>query len=134
MHCLAANPDKCERLLQVRTLAASWVLFLVQRGATIVCACSGRARYRKVWRSAAQEVDAVAPSGPVGHEELAHMPYLEACLKVTALVDCLFVVCAGHAITSLRAVSPKNLQEVLSCRAPCAWACCFEVGTCSCRS
>ena len=29
-----------------------------------------------------QEVDAVAREGAVGHDELARMPYLDACLKV----------------------------------------------------
>ena len=27
----------------------------------------------------------MAPAGPVGHEELARMPYLEACFRVAAL-------------------------------------------------
>ena len=59
-----------------------------------------RARVKELWDAAAQEVDAVAPRGPVRHEELAHMPYLEACLKVIAFADCVW-----HDIIALHEVA-----------------------------
>ena len=40
VHCLAANPDKCERLLQARTLDAHDYLRPVGRTAVVVCARS----------------------------------------------------------------------------------------------
>ena len=54
----------------------AWVCFPVsERVPRLSAAADVRA-------SLVQEVDAVAREGAVGHDELARMPYLDACLKV----------------------------------------------------
>ena len=60
----------------------------------------------------------MAPRGPVGHEELARMPYLEACLKVAALVTLNGV--AAHADNTLRAAAALPCMVGFCCRAHCA--------------
>ena len=60
----------------------------------------------------------MAPRGPVGHEELARMPYLEACLKVAALMTINGI--AAHANNMLRATVALPGVGV-RCRAHCAW-------------
>ena len=47
----------------------------------------------------------MVPTGPVGHEQLARMPYQEACLKVAALAR-------PHS-------SPRSHAAVVACQTLC---------------